>query len=235
VKILKIIMASAILSLSTANVALAALATTTGIWTSPLVTDAIVTGVGTANISWGTPELSSGPQSSYQFDGASGVTANTDGTIFELGDFVHNNRSIFLNGAGFLGANLTVTLNVDGDVGLFNFRFTHIETPNSVTPCAFTGVFGACDDKVSVSNLIQTDSVVIGGNNYILEIVGFSIDGGLSTIQDFLTQESQTNVESLFGRLKLVTASDDVPEPAGFALFWMGLVTLAISRRVNRS
>jgi hypothetical protein len=232
--ILKTLMASAILSVSTASAALAALATTTGVWTSPLVTDAIVTGVGTDIISWGTPEFVGGPQSSYGFDGATGVTATTDGTLFELGDFIHNNQSIFSTGAGFLGANLSITLNVDGDIGLFTYLFSHIETPNFATPCAFTGVLGFCDDKVSVSNLIQTDSVVIGGNGYILEVVGFSTDGGLSTIPDFLTKESKVNLETLFGRLKLVSRSVDVAEPAGFALLGLGLLTLGIGHRSNR-
>jgi PEP-CTERM motif len=231
---LKILTVTAALSVLFCGAASAQTATTVGRWSAPRVTDAVVTGVGTNKINWGTATnlLGNNPsllQSSYEFVGLTNATANTSGSLFALGDFIHDNQTIFTGGSGFLGATLSVELGIGGESGLFNFLFNHLETPNNASPCPAGGT-NPCPDRVTFTNLAATDAVTIGGINYVLEVIGLSTNGGATLINEFITTEAQPNPARLFGRLNAITTSA-VPEPASFALLGLGLIGFGVSRR----
>ncbi|MEM8839519.1 MAG: choice-of-anchor K domain-containing protein, partial [Pseudomonadota bacterium] len=111
----------------------------TGVWTS--ASGAAVGGLGTNQISWGTPLGAS--QSSYVFDGVAPPTQGpfSAGDDFTLGTFTHNNFPI--TGSAITGATLEVTIMgtaQNGSSENFNltstFDFDHFETPNGANPCA---------------------------------------------------------------------------------------------------
>ncbi len=199
---------------------------TSGIWSSQ--TGGIpVSGVGTNILSWGIGP----PESSYVFDGATGVIPDIDlvaGTTFKLGTFTHNNFPI--GGAAITAATLAVNLDLEDGAFTqdFLFDFAHHET-NNVPPCNPAGTT-LCPDVVSLPNLTSSETISFMGMNFNLEILGFSdtIDG--SKVSQFITEEGQANQTMLFARL--VKDPTRSPEPsAGIATLVLGAVSIAMMAR----
>ena len=84
---------------------------------------------------------------------------------------------------------------------------------------------GCCNDIVTFEELSTSDTFVVGGTAYTLDLVGFRVDDEL--MPEFSTQEGTSNVAQLRG---IFTAAQ-VPEPGTLALLGLGLVGLAASRR----
>lgn len=200
--------AFATLALGYTNVANAATVTASGTWSNPQ--GAAVNFMNNGNtISWGNPVSSNSPgdQSSYVFDGNGGVEVDeTTSQVFKLGTFTHNNFPIAP--ADFLGATLTLNLDIDGQVMQdFTFDFAHNETPNS-SPCDPQGAT-ICPDVVDIPSAIGQETISYNGKTFKLQILGFSdtIDG--PKVTQFITEEGLSNQTMLFGQLK----PEPVPEP----------------------
>lgn len=182
-------------------------------------------------LEWGnpfTPSPNAGV-SAFGFTRVDEFDAPTDGTLFPLGDFLHQNLTIFLPGID--GADLAVTVDFtdQGFNTVLNIPVTLDETNNSPAD-------GICDpptppneddcpDTVSIPDVSRI--VVINGEEFILNVIGFSQDGGATTTQDFISNEGGENVATLFARLDLVEPPvSPVSEASTIALLGMGLLGL---------
>lgn len=175
-------------------------------------------GTGTASMSWGVG-VGGGPQSGYVFQTVANpfsgnVPPNTGN--FLLGTFTHNNFPIFAPSLASAVLTLTADIKVDGvSQGSLDFLydFTHDETPN-------TGGGNCCDDIVTIAFNDLSDSFLVDGVMYTMNIV----DGS----SNFSTVEGQANSFSIAAN---ITASA-VPNAATIALFGMGLLAFgAVGRR----
>ena len=163
------------------------------------------------------------------------VSTNTD---FNLGTFTHLNNPIFAPSIEAATLKVDFVLDINGtSTGVLSsiFNFAHWETDNGASPCANGGANGAgvnvngCADRVTFAlNPSLSDSFLVDGTQYVLNISSFLIGG--SPASEFWTTERATNSAGLQGRI--VERSSVVPIPAAAWLLGSGLLGLfGLARR----
>jgi hypothetical protein len=250
-RLLSIFAASAFLAISSpASAALILLSAFNGEWLNPTgnPTNYSTTGSPGNNpqAHWGV-DLGSG-QSGYTLDLAPPPAVPLSFTVppstlpFYIGQFMHVNNPIGPNSITGIDLRISMDISVDGqDQGIktFGFHFTHDETTNDLNPCPYGGANGqglninGCADAVTVSFLTSSDTFVVNGVAYTLNLLGFApgVDRSCAgnTSNQFLTVEDANNPASLCAAI--VTRSSLAPEPGTLALLALGLISLTFVRR----
>lgn len=199
-------------------------------------------------IRWGSPATASG-QSGYNFDSESPFSTEFDtvmgmSDIFELGTFTHLNNPIYSSGSSLLSVDLKLSTTVQAGALPaenvdFLFSFTHEETPNSASPCAYgpagqTGVnVNGCADRVTTNTNAFTDVFSISGVDYTVDIRGFTVGGNF--VDGFLTKEKVNNQAIIIAKITAFEDINEVPEPAPFAILGAGLLGLGAVRRMKKN
>ncbi|WP_372922577.1 THxN family PEP-CTERM protein [Roseovarius sp.] len=189
-----------------------------------------VEGTTTASINWGGDTLGvSGYDFTFDSDPVPSPAVDVD-TPFTLGEFVHRNQTITSNTAID-----TVNLQLSGDIRLdegvskaamFNFLFSHTETPNNATPCEFEDS-PPCGDGVTISMLNTTDTFNVDSVAYTLTLNGFIPEGGTEPDTFFFSAENANNSATLQGEF----TSTVIPLPAAGWMLLAGIGGLAAMRR----
>ena len=187
-------------------------------------------------------------QSGYNFSAVAGpleYTLPPNTPTFALGTFQHLNFPIQA-GSSITSVKLQVTTNVNidgndlGDKNFF-FDFTHNETDNGADPCANGGPNGnppnqhGCADSVKVAYNTQSDVFEVDGEEYTLNVFGFSLSpDGSNPFTEWWTAETLLNSAYLVANITLkdqVGPPSEIPEPSTFALAGLAVLGLAAARR----
>lgn len=188
-----------------------------------------VKGVGTDKIRWG--KSTGYGRSGYDFVSAPTNVATSPDTSFVLGSFKHLNFPVY--GPFLESVDLVVSFTVEGlnEAITSVFSFEHTETLNGASTCAYgtagVGVnVNGCADHVTASlNEDKSESFMLGGVEYLLDVTGFLHKGSL--MNDFWTVENARNSAELVAEFRVLGTDEPQELPSEVPLPASGLLLLA--------
>lgn len=201
---------TAVASLALANSVQAAppfTGNSSGTWGTPTPSAFPITfsGVGTNTFLWGDPASFGTGANSLSFAG--NAFSTNFNTPFQVGTLT------YFNGTTTIGTTpnsvpLNVLLAFTDPSGLnqnFDFAFNLTSVPNTGTPDENA-------DFVYPPNSFSNTSFNFGGQDYTLQLLGFSKDGGTTLVNEFRVRESETDTAGLYARITLNPRT--TPEPS---------------------
>ena len=210
-----------------------------GSWNQPVGGSEIVyqTVASETQVRWGIP-FNGGGTSLKSGLGFTGVGPSTFGLgeIFQVGQLRHFNNAIS-GGTAASAVNLSLFLNFDDPVATqsFNLKLEIDETTNELGTCAYFSIT-PCADKISISETSLSNQFSVAGIDYTLQLLGFSLTPGGVPINEFISQEGDTNQALLFAK---VTAAEPepVPEPATVAgtALWLLAARWAVGNKRKKA
>ena len=206
-----------------------------GSWNQPVGGSGIVyqTVASETQIRWGIPPDGSGTSQKSGL-GFTGVGPSTFGLgeIFQVGQLGHFNNVVAL-GTAASAVNLSLSLNFDNPAATqsFNLNLQIEETPNAGS-CAYFSIT-PCADKISISETSLSNQFSVGGIDYTLQLLGFSLTPGGAPINEFISQERGTNEALLFAKI----TAEPVPEPATVAgtALWLLAARWAVGNKRKKA
>ncbi|ARV59461.1 PEP-CTERM sorting domain-containing protein [Nostocales cyanobacterium HT-58-2] len=204
------------------------LGNSSGIWGEPNPgsnTDRVFSGVGTSTFIWGRPRPDDfvnnygTPANRLTFAGNSFSTDDA-GLLFKVGDLEYFNGKVEQN-TNVVSVPLNLSLSFTNPSNLnevFNFDFGLDNTTNSGDKPEEDA------DTVYVKENFGTRSFKLDGNEYLLNVIGFSQDNGKTSVSKFRVLEGEKTTAGLYARITRVTPPEKIPEPASL----VGLSLLGI-------
>jgi hypothetical protein len=173
-----------------------------------------VGGQGTDTVRW--PSPGDPNQSGYNFTPSGDIIGAALNTPLLLGTFQHINQVV---GSSILSVDYSFGFSTNGNPPSLSdtFHFDHNETPNS------TGTSPADDDIVTISSVFLNQVIIVGGDTYFFNLLGFSTNNGATFSSVFSSPEGGTNTAKLYGQI----TAQPVPEPGTLMLFSTGIVIAA--------
>jgi hypothetical protein len=158
------------------------------------------------------PCLGFADQSGFAFWGESGISLPTDGSTFLLGEFTHYNTTTNGDLADYnplehVGLTISFSGNVEAAF-LYTVRLFETVNEDDEALCEFPEAPNnpTCGEKVSIdAQPLQSSAIEIGGEQYTLEMLGFTNCNADSTPSKILyTREMAIDIACVYARLVVI-------------------------------